>query len=58
MAGAGCQERLKWAQEAVAALSEDSSVIAKSGQSLWVSDLATEYGFTDIDGKIYVPTWN
>ena len=42
---------------AVASLGADSSVIAKTGQALWVSDLAAEYGFTDIDGKIYVPTW-
>jgi len=42
---------------AVTALAADRNVIAKTGQSLWVSDLATEYGFTDLDGKIYVPTW-
>ncbi len=42
---------------AVAALAADHQVLAKSGQALWVSDLAAEYGFTDIDGKIYVPTW-
>lgn len=42
---------------AVVALGGDSNVIVKTGQALWVSDLATEYGFTDIDGKVYVPTW-
>jgi dehydrogenase/reductase SDR family member 1 len=42
---------------AVAALAADGNVLAKSGQGLWVSDLAVEYGFSDIDGKVYVPTW-
>ncbi|MBN8590463.1 MAG: SDR family NAD(P)-dependent oxidoreductase [Anaerolineae bacterium] len=42
---------------AVAALGMDSHVLAKTGQALWVSDLAAEYGFTDVDGKVYIPTW-
>jgi hypothetical protein len=42
---------------AVVALANDPQVMEKSGRGLWVSDLAAEYGFTDIDGKIYVPTW-
>jgi dehydrogenase/reductase SDR family member 1 len=42
---------------AVAALAADADVMAKSGRGLWVSDLAAEYGFSDIDGKVYVPTW-
>jgi len=42
---------------AVTALAADKNVLAKSGQCLWVSDLAAAYGFTDIDGKIYIPTW-
>jgi dehydrogenase/reductase SDR family member 1 len=42
---------------AVAALAGDGQVLEKSGRGLWVSDLAAEYGFSDIDGKIYVPTW-
>lgn len=42
---------------AVAALADDSDVLSKSGRGLWVSDLATQYGFTDLDGKVYVPTW-
>jgi NAD(P)-dependent dehydrogenase (short-subunit alcohol dehydrogenase family) len=42
---------------AVVALANDAKVMEKSGKGLWVSDLAAEYGFTDLDGKIYVPTW-
>jgi dehydrogenase/reductase SDR family protein 1 len=37
---------------AVAALAADPDVIAKTGQILLASELATEYGFTDVDGKI------
>jgi NAD(P)-dependent dehydrogenase (short-subunit alcohol dehydrogenase family) len=37
---------------AVAALAADSNTIGKSGDLLWVSDLAAEYGFTDIDGRL------
>jgi NAD(P)-dependent dehydrogenase (short-subunit alcohol dehydrogenase family) len=36
---------------AVAALAADPEVFRRSGQLLWVSDLALEYGFTDIDGR-------
>lgn len=50
-------ESAQFTGRAVVALAADPNAIAKSGRSLWVSDLATEYGFTDIDGKIYVPTW-
>jgi len=42
---------------AVVALATDEHALDKTGRSLWVSDLATEYGFTDIDGKVYIPTW-
>ena len=37
---------------AVAALAADPDVIAKTGQILLASELAAEYGFTDVDGKI------
>ncbi|WP_407179885.1 SDR family NAD(P)-dependent oxidoreductase [Bradyrhizobium sp. STM 3562] len=37
---------------AVAALASDSNVMTKTGQILLASELAAEYGFTDIDGKI------
>jgi len=42
---------------AVVALATDPNALSKSGRCLWVSDLANEYGFTDIDGKVYVPAW-
>jgi NAD(P)-dependent dehydrogenase (short-subunit alcohol dehydrogenase family) len=42
---------------AVAALAADGNVMNKTGTSLWVCDLAAEYGFTDLDGKIPTPTW-
>jgi NAD(P)-dependent dehydrogenase (short-subunit alcohol dehydrogenase family) len=42
---------------AVAALTADRKVIEKSGQLLWASDLAKEYGFTDIDGR-YIPRFD
>jgi hypothetical protein len=28
-----------------------------SGQTLLVVDLAREYGFTDVDGKVLTPFW-
>jgi dehydrogenase/reductase SDR family protein 1 len=40
---------------AVAALAADPDVIGKTGQILLASELATEYGFTDVDGKIPPP---
>lgn len=40
---------------AVAALAADPAGMAKSGQILLASELATEYGFTDVDGKIPPP---
>jgi dehydrogenase/reductase SDR family protein 1 len=39
----------------VAALAADPDVIAKTGQILLASELATEYGFTDVDGRIPPP---
>lgn len=41
----------------VVALAGDPNVIAKTGKSLWISDLASEYGFTDTDGTVRIPTW-
>jgi hypothetical protein len=38
-----------------AALAGDPDVMAKSGQILLASELAAEYGFTDIDGKVPPP---
>jgi dehydrogenase/reductase SDR family member 1 len=40
---------------AIAALAADSNVMEKTGQILLASELAIEYGFTDIDGKIPPP---
>jgi dehydrogenase/reductase SDR family protein 1 len=40
---------------AIAALAADPDVIAKTGQILLASELAAEYGFTDINGKIPPP---
>ena len=40
---------------AVAALAADSAVMRKTGQILLASELALEYGFTDVDGKIPPP---
>lgn len=36
---------------AVVALAADHKAFRKTGQLLWVPDLAKEYGFTDIDGR-------
>jgi hypothetical protein len=36
---------------AVAALAADPRVARKSGKVWFVADLASEYGFTDVDGK-------
>jgi len=42
---------------AVVALATDRNVIRKSGELLWVPDLAKEYGFTDTDGR-YIPRFD
>jgi NAD(P)-dependent dehydrogenase (short-subunit alcohol dehydrogenase family) len=40
---------------AVVALAADANVMAKSGRVLTVGQLATEYGFTDVDGRQLPP---
>jgi hypothetical protein len=40
---------------AVAALAGDPDVMRKTGQVLIAADVATEYGFTDIDGRQPAP---
>jgi dehydrogenase/reductase SDR family protein 1 len=40
---------------AIASLAADPDVIARSGQILLASELAIEYGFTDVDGKVPPP---
>jgi len=42
---------------AVAALAADKNVIQKTGQLLWASDMAQEYGFTDVDGR-FIPRFD
>ncbi|VIO71962.1 SDR family NAD(P)-dependent oxidoreductase [Bradyrhizobium ivorense] len=44
-----------FAGRAVAALAADPDMLAKTGQILLASELATEYGFTDIDGRVPPP---
>lgn len=48
-------ETPQFAGRAVAALAADPDVMNKTGQILLASELALEYGFTDIDGKIPPP---
>ena len=45
-------ESAEFAGRAVAALAADPDVMAKSGQLLLVAELAREYGFVDIDGRL------
>jgi NAD(P)-dependent dehydrogenase (short-subunit alcohol dehydrogenase family) len=50
-------ESPEYVGRAAGALAADSAVMRKSGQFLWAADLATEYGFTDVDGR-YIPRFN
>ena len=50
-------ESTEYIGRAVAALAAGGNGMAKSGQFLWVADLAKEYGFTDIDGR-YIPRFD
>lgn len=43
-------ESVQYIGRAVVALATDPNVMAKSGRTLAVGDLAREYGFTDLDG--------
>jgi dehydrogenase/reductase SDR family protein 1 len=45
-------ETALFAGRAVAALAADDRVMEKSGQVLLAAELAVEYGFTDVDGRI------
>ena len=45
-------ETALFAGRAVAALAADPNVMRKSGQILLAAELAAEYGFTDVDGKL------
>jgi hypothetical protein len=48
-------ESPEYVGRAVAALAADSNVMEKSGRILNVGDLAREYGFTDVDGRLIPP---
>jgi hypothetical protein len=41
----------------VAGLAADPKVLEKTGKVRFVADLAREYGFTDVDGRV-VPRFN
>lgn len=45
-------ESPRYLGRAVAALAADADVMQKSGSVLRVADLAREYGFTDVDGRV------
>jgi NAD(P)-dependent dehydrogenase (short-subunit alcohol dehydrogenase family) len=48
-------ESPRYLGRAVAALAADPGVLAKSGGVYRVADLAAEYGFTDVDGRVVPP---
>jgi dehydrogenase/reductase SDR family protein 1 len=45
-------ETALFAGRAVAALAKDPNVLQKTGQILLAAELAQEYGFTDVDGRV------
>lgn len=45
-------ESVEYIGRAAAALAADPRVLLKTGQLLWVAELAKEYGFTDVDGRV------
>lgn len=48
-------ESPRYIGRAVVALTSDPNVMAKSGGVYRVGDLAREYGFTDVDGRVVAP---
>ena len=50
-------ESVEYIGRAAAALAADDDVFRKTGQLLWVAELAQEYGFTDTDGR-YIPRFD
>ena len=48
-------ETPRFAGRAVVALAGDGEVVGRSGRAYYVADLAAEYGFTDVDGRIPQP---
>jgi NAD(P)-dependent dehydrogenase (short-subunit alcohol dehydrogenase family) len=51
----GVNETTEYLGRALAALAGDRDVLAKSGRTMTVGDLAREYGFTDTDGTQPAP---
>jgi NAD(P)-dependent dehydrogenase (short-subunit alcohol dehydrogenase family) len=45
-------ESVEFIGRAAVALASDPKVLRKSGELLFAADLADEYGFTDVDGKV------
>jgi NAD(P)-dependent dehydrogenase (short-subunit alcohol dehydrogenase family) len=45
-------ESPEYVGRAAAALAADPQAFRKTGQLLWAAELAKEYGFTDIDGRV------
>jgi hypothetical protein len=45
-------ESTEYVGRAVPALAADPNVLAKTGKIHFVADLAREYGFTDVDGRL------
>ena len=52
MFGFDRSESTEYIGRAVVALAKDPNVLGKVGKVRFVGDLAQEYGFTDIDGKV------
>jgi dehydrogenase/reductase SDR family member 1 len=48
-------ESAQFTGRAVVALASDPAIMEQSGQSLFITDLAADYGFTDVDGKVPKP---
>jgi NAD(P)-dependent dehydrogenase (short-subunit alcohol dehydrogenase family) len=48
-------ESVEYIGRAIAALASDPNILEKSGQPFAVGDLAKEYGFKDIDGRLISP---
>jgi NAD(P)-dependent dehydrogenase (short-subunit alcohol dehydrogenase family) len=51
----GNMESPEYAGRAVVALAADANVLARSGRVLTAGQLASEYGFTDVDGRQWPP---
>jgi len=45
-------ESVEYIGRATAALAADPEVMRKTGRLLWAAELAKEYGFTDVDGRV------